>query len=182
MSLYNYIKGDASTAKAPGKDQSWANRNPGPYIGVVKANKDPTRMGRLSVLIPSLAQTSNPSQDQLITCEYLSPFYGAKGVKHNVLGSTEYEHTQHSYGFWAVPPDLETSVLVIFAEGKMNQAFWIGCIQDPYTNHMTPGIASSKNTFDKTSGLDTGNPNEMKNAGVDKKSTLFDIEICFNFI
>jgi len=171
MSLHNYLKGDASTAKAPGKDKSWALTNPGPYIGTVKENSDPTRMGRLAVLIPSLAQTENGTSDQLITCEYLSPFYGAKGVKYNVPSSREYEGSQHSYGFWAVPPDLETKVLVIFAEGKMNQAFWIGCIQDPFTNHMMPGIASSEKTFDQTSGLDTNNPNEMNNAGVDKIST-----------
>jgi len=156
MSLHNYLKGDASTPIPPSKDKSWALTNPGPYIGTVKGNKDPTRMGRLSVLIPSLAQTDNGTEAQLITCEYLSPFYGAKGVRHNIPGSTEYEHTQHSYGFWAVPPDLETNVLVIFAEGKMNQAFWIGCIQDPYTNHMTPGIASSTNTYNSLDGTFEG--------------------------
>ena len=113
-------------------------------------------MGRLSVLIPSLAQTGNGTSDQLITCEYLSPFYGAKGVRHNIPGSVEYEHSQHSYGFWAVPPDLETKVLVIFAEGKMNQAFWIGCVQDPYTNHMIPGVASSTRTHDSLDGTFEG--------------------------
>ena len=169
MSLNNYLKGGASNPKAPGKDQSWAGANAGPYLGIVKGNKDPTRMGRLSVMIPSLAQT-NPNagtESQLITCEYLSPFYGAKGVKHNIPGSTEYEHSQHSYGFWAVPPDLETTVLVIFAEGKMNQAFWIGCVQDPYTNHMTPGIASSEKTWDKTDGGPAG---QLK-SDVDKQQT-----------
>jgi hypothetical protein len=156
MSLHNYLKGDASTPKAPGKDKSWALTNPGPYIGTVKGNTDPSRMGRLSVLIPSLAQTGNGTSDQLITCEYLSPFYGAKGVRHNIPGSVEYEHSQHSYGFWAVPPDLETKVLVIFAEGKMNQAFWIGCVQDPYTNHMIPGVASSTRTHDSLDGTFEG--------------------------
>ena len=169
MSLNNYLKGGASNPKAPGKDQSWAGANAGPYLGVVKGNKDPTRMGRLSVLIPSLAQASPNAgtESQLITCEYLSPFYGAKGVKHNIPGSTEYEHSQHSYGFWAVPPDLETTVLVIFAEGKMNQAFWIGCVQDPYTNHMTPGIASSEKTWDKTDG----GPGGQLSSDVDKQET-----------
>ena len=156
MSLHNYLKGDASNAKAPGKDESWSRESPGPYIGIVKGNVDPTRMGRLRVLIPALAQTDNGTEKQLITCEYLSPFYGAKGTRHNIPGSTEYSDSQHSYGFWAVPPDLETSVLVIFAEGKMNQAFWIGCVQDPYTNHMTPGIASSTNTYDALDGTFEG--------------------------
>ena len=170
--LTNYLKGDASTAHAPGADESWSASSPGPYIGIVKGNIDSTRMGRLKVYIPSLAKTANPNWNQLITCEYLSPFYGAKGAKYNKAGSSTYEGSQHSYGFWGVPPDLETRVLVMFVEGNKSQAFWIGCIQDPYTNHMVPGIASSEDTYDKTSGMDTNNPNEMKNAtGPDKMET-----------
>ena len=57
---------------------------------------------------------------------------------------------------WMVPPDLETKVLVIFAEGKAEQAYWMGCVQEPYTNHMTPGIASSKNTNDALDGTFEG--------------------------
>ena len=171
MTLYNHLKGDASTPKAPHTDQSWSAESPGPYIGIVKGNTDPTRMGRLRVLIPSLAGTTDITWSQLITCEYLSPFYGAKSISHNVASSTSYNASQHSYGFWAIPPDLDTKVLVIFAEGKIENAYWIGCIQDPFTNHMVPGIASSTNTFDKTTGLDVNNPNEMKNAGVDKVAT-----------
>ena len=148
MSLHDYLKGDASTSKAPGGDKSWTGQNPGPYLGVVKGNLDPARMGRLKVHIPSLSKTSDPSEDQLITCEYLAPFYGAKGGKYARGAGTSFEDSQHSYGMWMVPPDLETKVLVIFAEGKMEQAYWIGCVQEPYTNHMTPGIASSTNTND----------------------------------
>ena len=47
MSLHNYLKGDASTSKAPGTDKSWAGTNAGPYLGTVKGNIDPTRMGML---------------------------------------------------------------------------------------------------------------------------------------
>jgi len=156
MSLHNYLKGDASTSKAPASDTSWTGTNPGPYLGIVKGNMDPTRMGRLKVHIPSLAKTSDPSENQLITCEYLAPFYGTKGGKYAKGVGTGFEDSQHSYGFWAVPPDLETKVLVIFAEGKMEQAYWIGCVQEPYTNHMTPGIASSTNTNDALDGTFQG--------------------------
>ena len=156
--LENYLKGDASTPKAPGGDKSWTGQNPGPYLGIVKGNKDPARMGRLKVFIPTLAKTSDPSEDQLITCDYLAPFYGAKGGQFTNGASREYEDSQHAYGFWAVPPDLETKVLVIFAEGKMEQAYWIGCVQDPFTNHMVPGIASSSNTWDTVTGQKSGPP------------------------
>tara|TARA_Y100001963_G_scaffold155919_1_gene248201 strand:+ start:594 stop:2693 length:2100 start_codon:yes stop_codon:yes gene_type:complete len=169
--LTSHLKGDASTSVPPGADQSWSSGNPGPYVGIVKGNVDPTKMGRLKVSIPALSKTESPNYNQLYTVEYLSPFYGAKSDKYNKAHSRTYDGTQHSYGFWAIPPDLESKVLVIFAEGKISQGYWIGCIQDPYTNHMIPGIASSENTIDKTTGLDTNNPNEMKNASVDKMTT-----------
>jgi hypothetical protein len=156
MSLHDYLKGDASTSKAPGSDKSWTGANPGPYLGIVKGNIDPTRMGRLKVHIPSLAKTSDPTENQLITCEYLAPFYGAKGGRYAKGAGTGFEDSQHSYGMWMVPPDLETKVLVIFAEGKMEQAYWIGCVQEPYTNHMMPGIASSTNTNDALDGTFEG--------------------------
>ena len=152
MSLRDYLKGHVSTAVAPGGDKSWTMQNPGPYLGIVKGNKDPARMGRLRVFIPTLAKTSAPDEEQLITCEYLTPFYGAKGEIYSRGAGVSFEDSQHSYGFWAVPPDLETKVLVIFAEGKLEQAYWIGCVQDPYINHMTPGIASSTNTNDALDG------------------------------
>ena len=129
-------------------------------------------MGRLSVLIPSLAKVSSKdvTENQLVTCDYLSPFYGAKDAQKTNGASREYNDSQHSYGFWGVPPDLETKVLVIFAEGKMEQAYWIGCIQDPYTNHMVPGIASSTRTWDKTTGQQEGPPGTAQST-VDKEST-----------
>ena len=160
MAQNDYLKGHASTKKSSGStwNQEWTSTNPGPYLGIVKGNKDPARMGRLKVFIPSLVKTENPTEKQLITCDYLSPFYGAKGEQYANGASRDYTDSQHSYGFWAVPPDLDTKVLVIFAEGKMDQAYWIGCVQDPYTNHMTPGIAASANTWDKTTGEQEGPP------------------------
>ena len=168
MSLRDYLKGHVSTAQAPGGDKSWTGQNPGPYLGIVKGNKDPARMGRLRVFIPTLAKTADPIESQLITCEYLAPFYGTKGERHTRGAGVDFADSQHSYGFWAVPPDLETKVLVIFAEGKLEQAYWIGCVQDPYTNHMTPGIGSSTNTNDALDGAFEGSDAGFQKS---KKST-----------
>lgn len=172
MSQNDYFKGHASTKKSSGSqwNQEWTSTNPGPYLGIVKGNKDPARMGRLKVYIPSLVKTNNPTEKQLITCDYLSPFYGAKGAQYTNGASRQYEDSQHSYGFWAVPPDLDTKVLVIFAEGSMDQAYWIGCVQDAYTNHMTPGIAASDNTWDTTTGEQQGPPGTAQDS-VDKIQT-----------
>jgi len=150
--LRTNLKGHVSTSAPPDKDESWSVDKAGPYIGVVKGNKDPARMGRLNVFIPALAKTDKALKDNLVICEYLSPFYGAKDIAHNSSSSSKHEFSQHSFGFWGVPPDIGTRVLVIFAEGKMSQAFWIGCIQEPLTNHMTPGLAASDKTWDKGGG------------------------------
>tara|TARA_Y100001972_G_scaffold28330_1_gene34844 strand:+ start:8856 stop:11609 length:2754 start_codon:yes stop_codon:yes gene_type:complete len=149
--LHNYLKGDASTPKAPTTNEDWGSLSPGPYVGIVKANNDPLRAGRLKVFIPSLKGNVSTDFDGLIDCDYLSPFYGNKGLRH-VKPGNKHTDSQFSYGFWAVPPDLETRVLVIFAEGKMEEAFWIGCVQEPLTNHMTPGIASSQQVTDELGG------------------------------
>ena len=129
----------------------YLNVNPGPYIGVVKYVEDPLRMGRLGVSIPTLnlVQDNKPDAGNIIWCQYLAPFYGAKSVRATSESDPyDYKTSQHSYGFWAVPPDIDTSVLVIFAQGDSNQstAFWIGCIQDTLTNHMVPGNASTDQT------------------------------------
>ncbi len=169
--LRTYLQGGASTDAAPGTVNTWSNEQAGPFIGIVKNNVDSTKMGRIQVNIPSLTKTNNPSVSQLITCEYLSPFYGAKPIKYNIPNSDLYEASQASYGFWGIAPDLETQVLVFFAEGKANKAYWMGCIQDPYTNHMVPGIASSTNTAGEKSegpaGQYTSGVNKQKKYGTD---------------
>jgi hypothetical protein len=124
-------------------------------------------MGRLGVYIESLAGYGGSSTGKLVTCEYLSPFYGAKTARY--LGESDpynYKASQHSYGMWMVPPDIDTKVLVIFAKGKADQAFWIGCIQEPLANHMVPGIAAT----DRTGLSDTGSE-------VDSKQTMYGTEI-----
>jgi hypothetical protein len=111
-------------------------------------------MGRLAVNIPSMTKTYQPSTGQLTTCEYLSPYYGSKTTRY-VEGKDPYDYkgSQHSYGMWMVPPDIDSKVLVIFVEGDPSQAFWIGCIQDPLVNHMIPGIAATNKTgMPSTSG------------------------------
>ncbi len=132
-----------------GYDEKFAVKDVGPYIGTVKFTNDPTRQGRLGVNIPELTQTANPSPEDCIWCNYLSPFYGAKSVEATSKSDpNDYKSTQHSYGFWAVPPDIDTEVLVIFAKGEASRknAFWIGCVQGALTNQQVPGYGSSTET------------------------------------
>ena len=127
-------------------DQKFAGKDPGPYVGKVKFTNDPLRQGRLGVNIPDLSQTNDPAPDDCIWCQYLSPFYGAKSVEAtNKSAPDDYKLTQHSYGMWFVPPDIDTEVLVIFAKGELSKknAFWIGCVQQPLTNQQVPGYGAS---------------------------------------
>lgn len=127
-------------------NEKFVDNNPGPYVGVVKVTVDPLKMGRMGVNIPALSNTNNPSASQVIWCHYLSPFYGGK--PESAVSSTDpesYRENQTSYGFWAVPPDVDTEVLVIFAKGENNEnsAYWMGCIQKPKINQQIPGFGST---------------------------------------
>ena len=139
--------GDAATPEKQFRSTAYTEIDPGPYIGIVKDNVDETRMGGLRVMIPSLSGTDEGPSSMLYDVKYSTPFYGAKSPSATTKTSPyDFDDSPHSYGMWMVPPDIDTRVLVIFVEGKISQGFWFGCVQDPYTNHMVPGIAASPHT------------------------------------
>jgi len=153
-------------------NEKYIDNDPGPYIGTVKVTNDPLKMGRLGVNIPALSQTTNPTSSQIIWCQYLSPFYGAKSIEAvSKSDPFSYKTTQHSYGMWAVPPDVDTDVLVIFAKGEQSNAtaFWIGCIQKPLVNQQVPAYGSAPNT--EYSGSDNRERQIGRNAGASGQTT-----------
>jgi|TARA_R110001592_G_scaffold6903_2_gene38127 hypothetical protein len=151
-------------------NEKYVDNDPGPYIGTVKVTVDPLRMGRLGVNIPALSQTTNPTASQIIWCQYLSPFYGAKSI--NAVSEIDpylYKETQHSYGMWAVPPDVDTDVLVIFAKGEQSNAtaFWIGCVQKPLVNQQVPGHGATVNTSKAAEATEFGETSKLADYGTD---------------
>ncbi len=144
--------------------------NPGPFIAQVKFTNDPLKMGRLGVNVPALSNTSTPTSSQIIWCQYLSPFYGAKSI-HAVdeINAYDYKSTQHSYGLWAVPPDIDTEVLVIFAKGEkgVSNAFWIGCIQKPLVNQQIPAHGASENTSKAAEQQEASESSKKETYGTD---------------
>ena len=156
-------------------------KDSGPYEAVVVNNLDVKYMGSLEVEILRYTGAGNTPEKsgETYTVRYLSPFYGttsSKGLKPN----DGYANTQKSYGFWAVPPDVGTKVLVIFAEGNPNYGYWIGCIQDDYMNFMVPdGRASTERTTSITpqnligSKLPVGEYNKLLETGELVDPTLF---------
>jgi hypothetical protein len=134
---------------------------PGPYVAIVREHLDVDYMGSLKVeLLKTSSEGNSESSGEYVPVSYLSPFYGVtpySGVSEN----DGYDYTQKSYGFWAVPPDIGTKVLVIFAEGNRGKGYWIGCIQDQNMNFMVPGNASTKfNKEDPTKARPVGEYNK----------------------
>lgn len=124
---------------------------PGPFLAKVKNHLDGEYMGSLEVELLKHNSEGNSVETtgQLITVSYLSPFYGVTPYK-GVSDNDGNEFSQSSYGFWAVPPDIDTTVLVIFAEGNRGKGFWIGCVQDQYMNFMLPGYPSTTFNSEET--------------------------------
>lgn len=113
------------------------------YIGVVKANEDIQRMGRVAVWIPEIGGDPN-NENSWFIMSYASPFAGVTPPNKLVEDSKKAEEAQSSYGFWMNPPDLENQVLCCFVNGDTSQGFWFACVYQQNMNHMVPGIAQGK--------------------------------------
>jgi hypothetical protein len=130
-------------------------RETGIFVGIVKGNVDPQRMGRLSVYIPEFGGDPESEQSWYVV-SYASPFAGATNLDNNKESGEEAKKmsgTQISYGFWAVPPDLNNEVLVCFANGDTTRGFWFGCLYQQFMNHMVPGVALNLSTDDSVNKL-----------------------------
>lgn len=119
--------------------------SPGMYIGVVKKNDDSQNMGRLQVWIEEFGGDPD-NQSSWIGVSYASPFGGTTSIYDQGTNVKEYEDTIKSYGFWAVPPDLDARVLVGFAAGKLDKGYWFACLFQRGTQVSIPGIPA-KNTW-----------------------------------
>ena len=121
--------------------------DPGPFLARVVSHQDPSFMGSLQVELLRPIGNDN-STSELRTVSYLSPFYGVTGAKFIGESPNDYNQTQKSYGMWMVPPDVGTTVMVIFIQGDPKRGYWIGCIQDENMNFMLPGYAATEAVVD----------------------------------
>lgn len=119
---------------------------PGPFLAEVTNHLDPTYMGSVEVALLKGIPNSIANQSDTYIVKYLSPFYGVTSVRFEGNDAGKFDDAQKSYGFWAIPPDVGTVVMVMFIDGDPNQGYWFGCVQDVFQNHMVPGIAASKQT------------------------------------
>jgi hypothetical protein len=146
MSREEYFNIGAPIAKTSKVER----RNPGPYVGIVKGFGDPSGMNRIAVYIPALqskrlsSETTNQKQESresTILCNLLLPYYGRTNRTGNDAKS--YAGTSKSYGMWFPTPDIDSLVMVIFADGKQEEGYIIGGVPEPYMLHMVPGIPTS---------------------------------------
>jgi len=153
----------------------------GPYEAIVVNHLDTTYMGTLEVELLKYTTTGNNPErtGQTHTVRYLSPFYGVTPQRHEQTNDG-YDYTQKSYGFWMVPPDVGTKVIVLFLEDNAAHGYWIGCVQDQFMNFMLPdGRASTKATTEATPSalrnlkLPVGEYNKRVETGEGKDPTKF---------
>lgn len=148
----------------------------GMYIGYVKANADIQKMGRLQVWIPEFGSREK-DESGWITVAYSSPFAGAtspKGLGPNI--QTE-KDTMTSYGFWAIPPDLDNQVTIMFANGDPTRGVVMGCLYQQFMNKMVPGLPADKSYQFPTLTVPTAeyNKNTTENVKDDiTRPALFD--------
>jgi hypothetical protein len=118
-----------------------------PVFGIVKDNIDPTRSGRIKVLLADKIPNNSDDASNWVTVSFLSDFFGkidsAAGTGKDDHGT--YKSNPTSYGQWHAPPDIGTKVICIFVNGDPNYGFYIGCVPEAETLHMVPAIGSSDN-------------------------------------
>lgn len=113
---------------------------PGPFIGIVKNNVDPTRSGRLQVFLAGMGGVEE-EPTHWVTVRYASPFFGMTDP--TVTTENSWKKVNHTYGMWFTPPDLNNQVLVMFANGDPNNGFWFACVNPTLSHHMVPGMAGA---------------------------------------
>lgn len=161
--------------------------SPGVYIGTVKKNDDPQNMGRLQVYIESFGGKPDDPMNW-ISVSYASPFAGTTSIFEQGANVEEYADTMKSYGFWAVPPDIDNKVLIAFADGKLDLGYWFACLFSRNTQISIPGLpaknthkgekrpAAPKNKKDKDTDLEkyvehTPMYNALKQQGLEEDTT-----------
>jgi hypothetical protein len=125
----------------PTNKPSGVKLDAGPFIGIIKTNADPSRQGRLKVYIVGIGSGDENDPNNWYIVRYASPFFGSTLGLPGSDDVGSFGVSQQTYGFWAVPPDINNQVLVTFVMGDPTRGYWFACIPNLQTAHMVPGLA-----------------------------------------
>ena len=124
----------------------------GIYLAEVVGHLDTTYMGILDVRLHRPVGNAVVA-GQTYPAKYMTPFYGVTSQSTTSENDT-YVDTQKSYGMWMVPPDIGTTVIVVFVNGDAKYGYWVGCVPDEGMNFMLPGIAATQKVVEDTKTTD----------------------------
>jgi len=128
---------DINTGTETAEVPSW------PVLAKVVSHADPATMGALEVSIERPGAGNTDSAVQVMQVQMISPFFGSTSQEFIQNDPDNYNNTQKSYGMWFVPPDVGTTVLVIFINGDPARGYWYGCVPDEHMNFSVPGLAAT---------------------------------------
>lgn len=129
-----------------------AKLDKGIYMARIVGHLDPSYMGGLEVTLLRSDGNDIDDKNQTYPVKYANPFYGVTGYDYQgnntqAKNGTQpgWDDTQKSYGMSFVPPDVGSTVLVMFVEGNPAEGYWLACVMDRFANHMIPAIGASEN-------------------------------------
>jgi hypothetical protein len=153
MALENHER-STGTPSTFDQDRGGLPGTPGPYIGEVRNNNDPTRMGRLQVYIETFGGTDKNDESLWRTVSYCPPFYGSTPKGGSAGTGTFLDGNQQSYGMWFTPPDIGTMVLCFFVNNDPGNGYYVGCLPENGVTHMIPAIGSVDQAKAQTQNAD----------------------------
>lgn len=126
------------------QDVGGVREEKGVVLGIVKVNSHPAHMGNLSVFIPSFADkaTEATNKAQWRTVKYATPFYSRSDAQGS---GNSFINVKNTAGMVYPCPDVGSTVLCFFPEGKNQDGFWFACAPDIYMMQGLPESGSSAN-------------------------------------
>lgn len=145
-----------------------------PVLATIVSHVDPAFMGTLevSLLRPGAGNTESAVQIQQV--KMISPFFGSTSYKYTAEDPDNYDNTQKSYGMWFVPPDVGTTVLVVFVNGDPARGYWLGCLPDEYMNFSVPGLAATEASIPPDDADYQDSPTRLPVAEYNKRANTVD--------
>jgi hypothetical protein len=133
-------------------DRGGAGLTQGAVLGVVKNNIDPSHSGKIDVYIPTFAGAPDDPNAWRRDVRPLSPWYGSGGKGDprgggDKAGNGSFINNPQSYGFATGSPEIGSTVMCLFVEGRPDQGYYIGAVPEIGLQHMVPAVSAAVYMF-----------------------------------